>query len=154
MNRLRRVLEFFVSTEKSLPADPQTHKTYLVIALALVTLPFFLSCPAPGKEGLAFLGLHLPGVCPSQRLFGVTCPGCGLTRAFVLIAHGHFRDSLEFNRMGVPLYLFFACQVVFRACVLRRPQTARVPFLINVNHYSALAMIALLLLNWFASLLS
>lgn len=153
MSRLGSVIRFFVSTEKSIPADPRTHEVYLAIALALVTLPFFLCISPDAKAELTFLGLPLPGACLSKRLFGVSCPGCGLTHAFVLIAHGRFRESLNFNRVGLPLYLFFACQVVFRAYVLRWPLAVHSPLLINLQHYSALAMIALLILNWLGGLL-
>ena len=29
-------------------------------------------------------------ICPMQLFFGLPCPGCGLTRAFILAAGGHF----------------------------------------------------------------
>lgn len=47
-----------------------------------------------GLAGLAVLHLWTPsddpaaGVCLSRRLFHLPCPGCGLTRAFALLAKG------------------------------------------------------------------
>jgi Protein of unknown function (DUF2752) len=44
-----------------------------------------------------------PVVCPLRTLTGFPCPGCGLTRAFVALAHGHVSAALALNAMSVPL---------------------------------------------------
>jgi hypothetical protein len=56
----------------------------------------------------------LPDVCWSRRFLGVSCPGCGLTRSFVAMAHGSFRQALDFNLMGPFLYLLCWAQVPYR----------------------------------------
>jgi hypothetical protein len=35
--------------------------------------------------------------CPTAGLFGVPCPGCGLTRAALAAAHGHFAEALHWH---------------------------------------------------------
>ncbi len=36
-------------------------------------------------------------VCPMQLLFGLPCPGCGLTRAGLLLLQGHYRESFRMH---------------------------------------------------------
>ena len=38
-------------------------------------------------------------LCLIRTLFGIRCPGCGMTRAVSCAAHGHFRDALRYNRL-------------------------------------------------------
>ncbi len=40
--------------------------------------------------------------CPTAQLFHVPCPGCGMTRAFRLLAHGDLRASLAMHALAVP----------------------------------------------------
>lgn len=42
-----------------------------------------------------------PVVCPFRRLTGLPCPGCGLTRSWVYLAHGWWRESLAAHPFGV-----------------------------------------------------
>ena len=36
-------------------------------------------------------------ICLLQDVFGIPCPGCGLTRAFLFLGHGDFRSALALN---------------------------------------------------------
>jgi len=40
-------------------------------------------------------------ICLIRALFGVRCPGCGMTRAISCAAHGRLRDALHYNRLVV-----------------------------------------------------
>lgn len=42
-------------------------------------------------------------VCPARLLLGIPCPGCGLTRATVLLLKGDIHDSLLYNPFLLPL---------------------------------------------------
>ena len=149
---LRRIAGFFISTDKTIPSDPGAHWTYLAIVLVMLILPFFIT-PAPeGDEDLALLGVRMPPSCPSRRFLNARCPGCGLTRSFTLLTHGRFGDAVKLHRIGIPLYLFFAYQVVFRILCLRRPEIVNSPRVKNVQHYTALVMIGLLVVNWIVGL--
>lgn len=64
---------------------------------------------------LAGAGLHFANpstdagsaLCPSRRLLHLPCPGCGLTRAFLLLAKGEWRDAFRLH----PLSPLLAAQI-------------------------------------------
>jgi hypothetical protein len=43
--------------------------------------------------------------CPTARFFDVPCPGCGMTRAFRLFAHGDVLASLRMHALALPTAL-------------------------------------------------
>ncbi len=44
-------------------------------------------------------------VCLIRNLFGVSCPGCGMTRAISCVFHGQFKRALEYNKLVVVVLL-------------------------------------------------
>ena len=60
--------------------------------------------PLPAPSGQI---AHLPSVCLFYALTGLPCPGCGLTRSFVCISHGHWRESLHWHPLGLVIYGVF-----------------------------------------------
>ncbi|MFW6054018.1 MAG: DUF2752 domain-containing protein, partial [Persicimonas sp.] len=51
-------------------------------------------------------------LCPFRRLTGLSCPGCGMTRACVLLAHGELSSSLTTHPFAWLVVLgFFAVAV-------------------------------------------
>jgi len=44
-----------------------------------------------------------PVVCPFRRLTGLPCPGCGLTRSWVYLVHGWWRESFTAHPFGALL---------------------------------------------------
>lgn len=53
-------------------------------------------------------------VCTSRRVFGVSCPGCGLTRSFAATARGDYRAAFRCNPMGPILFVICLAQVPYR----------------------------------------
>lgn len=45
--------------------------------------------------------------CPMASVFGVPCPGCGLTRATLALAHGELRHALELHPLVLVLTPLF-----------------------------------------------
>lgn len=72
-------------------------------AWATLTVIFGASLllPPPGHDGAVG---HLPSICPFYNLTGLPCPGCGLTRAFVCLGHGQWRESLHWHPLGWLIY--------------------------------------------------
>ncbi|MFO0696751.1 MAG: DUF2752 domain-containing protein [Polyangiales bacterium] len=58
--------------------------------------------------GAALLAAAIVGlpICPTKLLFGVPCPGCGLTRAMIAIAKGDFAAMARHHPLA-PLVLGF-----------------------------------------------
>src|ERR1700690_1487684 len=52
------------------------------------------------QDGVWLLGHRLGGVCWFQRLTGVPCPTCGMTRSIVLTLNGHLGTALRLNLAG------------------------------------------------------
>lgn len=79
--------------------------------LAIVVCAFGLSAT---PSAVSFLGFEVPVLCTFRRLTTLPCPGCGLTRSFVLFAHGQLADAFRANFLGPPLFLLVASQVPWR----------------------------------------
>jgi hypothetical protein len=74
------------------------------LPLAILAGVYALSCllPMPGVDGRI---LHLPSICPFNALTGLPCPGCGLTRAFVCIAHGHLLEAVHWHPLAPVVFM-------------------------------------------------
>jgi hypothetical protein len=44
-------------------------------------------------------------ICGFKNLTGLPCPGCGLTHSFCEIGKGHLAGALQWNWLGIPLFL-------------------------------------------------
>jgi hypothetical protein len=91
--------------------------------------------------------LGLPYACPFKALTGLPCATCGMTHAFVYLAHGELRAALAASPLGALLagaaWLFAAADAAFFALALTLPipgpRTARA---------LAIAGLIALLANW------
>jgi hypothetical protein len=76
--------------------------TVIAIWLLLLAGAAYLFVFEPGKSGF------FP-VCPFRLLTGLTCPGCGSTRAMHQILHGQFVTAFTLNPLlllAIPFLLF------------------------------------------------
>lgn len=78
------------------PAPPRRHVLMTLVMSALIVAAFVWP---RGENGT---------ICTFKRLAGVSCPGCGMTRAVVAIVDGHWADSARYHLFG-----FVAAAVVF-----------------------------------------
>ncbi len=88
----------------------------------------------------------VPPTCPMHAMLGIPCPGCGLTRSIILLAHGNLGGSLEMNRMGLIFGLAILAQFPYRIAALARPGRTILsrPWTKGI----AAALIAGLVINW------
>lgn len=45
-------------------------------------------------------------LCIFKQLTHLDCPGCGLSRSFISLSHGHFLDAIRFNALGPLVYVY------------------------------------------------
>ncbi|MFW0792152.1 DUF2752 domain-containing protein [Gordonia sp. CPCC 205333] len=64
-----------------------------------------------------------PSLCPFREMTGWPCPACGLTRSFVLFAHGDIPRAFSFNLFGPIFFVVGLVAVVIAgwSLVARRP---------------------------------
>ena len=101
------------------------------------------------------IALHLPGwECAFFRVTGLPCPGCGLTRACMLLLKGDVQASIKFHAFAPLFVLFIATLIV---CMLL-PRTVTERFITKaekLERQSGITIIILggLILYWLARLL-
>ena len=64
-----------------------------------------LFCIAGGIIFILLTIIPFPIPCIWKTLFGIPCPGCGLTRAFRLIFQFRFLEAEQTNILSIPLFL-------------------------------------------------
>lgn len=99
------------------------HRQVLATSIAIIVLAMVLQVRSDQRvffSGLA--AVPVPETCGMQIMFGRPCPGCGLTRSFIHLAHGDWRSSLAIHRIGWLLALLVVCQIPYRLLALWRPE--------------------------------
>lgn len=94
-------------------ADLRSPVVLLALASAIALCAAFAIPPGDATHG--------PVVCPFRLATGLPCPGCGMTRAWVFLAHGRVGDAVSANPFAlvtmpaaVALVLFVVVAVVRR----------------------------------------
>jgi hypothetical protein len=126
------------------------HGAVLALCLVVLAVSFFLQIGASGRVALAgWPRLELPVTCGSRALFGVQCPGCGLTRSFIALAAGDVAGSLRYHRVGWLVALAVFLQVPYRLFTLIELRTRLVQRQWPV--WCGWTLLAILVVNWLAN---
>jgi hypothetical protein len=142
-----------------LPAAPlrhpsaSYHATLLSISAAIMAAALLLRVRPDQRVELMFLpGWPAPDLCQSRALFGWECPGCGLTRSFVHLAHGDVSASIGVHRVGWLWALGVLLQIPYRIWAIRAddgaPLGTRFPWIV------AISLVALLIVDWMTRLVA
>jgi hypothetical protein len=83
-----------------LPPSATLHWALMGLSLGILTASFLLVREGPEEVAIAGVNIVLPPTCGSKAMWGLDCPGCGLTRSFVSLAHGDFWASWRVNPAG------------------------------------------------------
>lgn len=79
----------------------------------------------------------IPVTCIFKTVTGISCPACGMTRAFLAILHFDFLTSIWHNILGIPLFIFliFSCIALFKDFICN--DFAYIPKVLNFfgKHY-------------------
>lgn len=68
--------------------------------------------------------------CYFHELTGLHCPGCGTTRAYYQLLHGHVATALSLNALtvlGLPLLIYVAAADAVQSLTGKPPTSLRVP---------------------------
>jgi hypothetical protein len=128
-------------------AARRRHREMLAVSAAVVVLSFVLQVPSDQRVVVAGLPrFPFPQTCMSRAWFGIECPGCGLTRSFILLAHGDWQGAWKMHRLGWLLALAVLLQFPYRIYALKSNRAA--PLGRRLPRYFGYTLIALLLGNW------
>jgi hypothetical protein len=100
--------------------DPLYHAILLGLCACVLLAAFFLSVRDGSQVVLPLLHIPLPELCTARLLTGFGCPGCGLTRSFISLAHGDIATAWSYNPAGLWLFAIMALQIPFRSYQLWR----------------------------------
>jgi hypothetical protein len=96
----------------TLKFSPRSRRFGFLHALGLAGLLGLLAARFLPLARLPFWG------CAFRHYTGWPCPGCGLSRVAVRVAHGDFQGALDANPLGTVAALGFAACTVFAALQL------------------------------------
>lgn len=127
----------------------ERHWTMLIVSVLVIIASFSLHRNPTGQIVASWLPLEsLPPMCGSRAMFGIECPGCGLTRSFVALAHGDLAESIRLHRVGWVLAAAVVLQIPYRIYALRELRTKASQR--TWPTWFGNGLIATLILNWLA----
>ncbi len=87
-------------------------------------------------------GFGVP-MCAFREGLGLPCPGCGLTRSFIRLAHGRVVESIWFHPLGLLLFPTFVACAALLPLGRERRERVRVWLNARAGYVSALAGVML-----------
>jgi len=130
------------------------HRSILVMSLLVLGASAALSVRGEREVVVPIINRPLPGTCTFHRLTGWNCPGCGLTRSFVSLAHGQLHRAFHFHALGVVLFALVVWQIPYRLWKLRhvgRQHPARTFGILQ--KWAIVGLVVLLILHWLIRML-
>jgi len=98
---------------------------WLVLSIAVLVAAAAFDTQGQNRVLLPFVQVPLPELCSWKATTGIPCPGCGLTRSFVSLAHGRIAAAFAFHPIGPVLFFAVVFQLPFRAIQLGRLRAGR-----------------------------
>lgn len=100
------------------------------------------------EDSVSTLGFQLPEICMMKRTTGVPCPGCGLTRCFILMGHGDFRGAWTMSPAGTLFFTLMVAQIPLQGFQLWRAWRGRPDSISRWNGHILVALGGLLIVQW------
>ena len=94
---------------------------------------------------------ELPHFCLIEKISGVECPFCGITRAFIELTKGNLINALQLNPASIFVAMFFILQIPLRIFSLLNKNTNK-----KINYlskYSGIFILLIVLTSWIIKLL-
>jgi hypothetical protein len=131
------------------PRRWEMQAVYLALSVAVLTAAAMFSREGETRINFPFVDAPLPVLCHLKRLTGLDCPGCGMTRCFVSLAHGDMASAWRFNPAGILLFALVVVQIPYRAIQIWR--VSRGQSELNLRPVSTIfiaLLVSALLLQW------
>ena len=130
--------------------DPLYHVILLALCSGVILTALVLSVRGGTQIVLPLLGLPLPELCMTRRFWDLECPGCGMTRCFVALAHGDVRAAWSYNPAGLLLFAIVAFQIPFRCYQLWRVRRGLPELVLSGTAQAALVAFGIMLVGQWA----
>lgn len=85
---------------------------WMVYRVSLVMIPFIYAFPFFGKNISNIMQDLNNGECGVYSSIGLYCPGCGITRATILISQGHFIQSFLMHPFPMVALCIFTIYII------------------------------------------
>jgi hypothetical protein len=121
---------------------------FFSLALAVLCASVLLGIGPQGQVRLPLLHVALPDSCAFHRISGRDCPGCGLTRSFVSLAHGDWRSAVQYNPVGPLWFGVLLAQIPYRGWQIRRLRMGQPPVAWRPANGLVLIAVVLLFVQW------
>ncbi len=129
--------------------DNKFHWVILLGATTVMVLAAILQVRGPETVVIPVIDYDLPGTCTYKKFVGVECPGCGLTRCFISLAHGRPVAAWFFNPAGILFFVIVAGQIPFRGIQIWRIRRRLAEYQLGrFPHYLLGVLIVSLLTQW------
>lgn len=131
------------------------HWALLLLCAVVVALAATMSVHQAKQVFLPGTTVPVPELCYFRRGTGLDCPGCGLTRSFISLAHGQFLLACRYNLGGVLFFPVVVLQIPYRAAQLLRMQRGLPTWdLTSITPSLFIGLFVVMLVQWVAKLLS
>lgn len=87
-------------------------------------------------------------ICVVKNLFGIPCPGCGLTRAFLFLGHGDIHGALRLNINSLLIFSAIVFLWLHAAVTIITGKEARVRLAKREEFFIIMAAAAVVISGW------
>jgi hypothetical protein len=136
-----------MSTADNRPSLMRRHREMLLVASVVVVAALLLQVRVDDRVIVTgFPDYPLPHTCLAYSWFGIKCPGCGLTRSLVDLAHADWSASWQHHRVGWLMALAVLLQFPYRLVAMQHGR--HLPLGTMLPRIFGYALIAALIGNW------
>ncbi len=124
------------------------HVLLLAIAVMVVGLAAVLDVHRGSQVVIPIVQWPLPPTCMFQNILGLDCPGCGLTRCFISLAHGQWSMAWKYHPVGIVFFLIVLAQIPYRSWQIWRIKTLRGEARVGGAGWAVLVFLVLIIGQW------
>ncbi len=87
---------------------------WIAAVIAIVLVARTLRFDGGTRVSVPLLGVAIPELCGFRRFFGIACPGCGITRSFILASRCELARAWTMNPAGTLLFGSLVLSIPYR----------------------------------------